>query len=404
MRLASVLSSLLLGILLLGTRPLAAQTIPPQGEAATFEAATWNIEWLGDTDNGPTNEQLQQDRAIAVLGQSDIDLWCLQEVSSTSAFNNILATLGDGYAGVLSTDSGRQRLAYVYKTDVVQNLGTENVLTQFDFEFAGRPPLQMRARVLTQEDGGTIQTDVRVLCFHAKAFSDVASYNRRVAASEALKNYSDNLAAINTRVLLLGDYNDELGGSTSGSRPSPYANFVEDDGYVFASADLDASNTPTFCGNSSCTSGSTLDHIAFTDNLAGPYVEGSGNRYDELLGALPGYTFTVSDHLPVFARFDFGTSVSADDDATPSRFALDAPFPNPFTAAASVRFALPSAVPVDLAVFDALGRRVATLASGPRPAGPHTVTLDGGALPPGLYLVRLTAGDQSATRRLVRVP
>lgn len=400
MRLASLLAVLLGG----APTPLAAQDLPPQGTDATFDVGTWNIEWFGDSDDGPTNEQLQQDRAAAVIGQSEVDLWCLQEIASTTAFNNLLTTLGDGYAGVLATDSGRQRLAYVYKTDVVQNLGTQNVLTAFDFEFAGRPPLQMRARVLTQTDGAPLQTDVRALCFHAKAFSDVSSYNRRVDASEALKNYTDNLAAINTQVMILGDYNDELGASTSSGRTSPYANFVEDDGYVFASAELDATNTPTFCGNSSCSGGSTLDHIAFTANLAAPYVEGSGDRYDEILGPLGGYTFTVSDHLPVIAQFDFGRGVNAEDDGAPTRFALDAPFPNPFAEAATIRFALPSAAPVDLAVFDALGRRVATLASGTRAAGSHTVTFEGGTLPPGLYLVRLTAADATATRRLVRVP
>ncbi|MEL7170409.1 MAG: endonuclease/exonuclease/phosphatase family protein [Bacteroidota bacterium] len=396
-------ASLLVLLLGMALTPLAAQDLPAQGTDATFDVGTWNIEWFGDGDDGPTNEQLQQDRAAAVIGESEVDLWCLQEIASTTAFANLLATLGDGYAGVLATDSGRQRLAYVYKTDVVQNLGTQHVLTEFDFAFAGRPPLQMRARVLTQTDGAPIQTDVRALCFHAKAFSDVSSYNRRVDASEALKNYTDNLAAINTQVMILGDYNDELGQSTSSGRTSPYANFVDDDGYVFASADLDASNTPTFCGNSSCSGGSTLDHIAFTANLAAPYVEGSGDRYDEILGPLGGYTFTVSDHLPVTAQFEFGRGVNAEDDSSPTRFALDAPFPNPFAEAATVRFAVPSATPVDLAVFDALGRRVATLASGTRSAGSHTVTFEGGTLPPGLYLVRLIAGDATATRRLVRV-
>lgn len=93
---------------------------------------------------------------------------------------------------------------------------------------------------------------------------------------------------------------------------------------------------------------------------------------------------------------------------TPEVFALEAPFPNPFRGEAAVRFSLAEAATVRLEAFDALGRRVAILAEGPRPAGQHTARFDGSALAPGLYLVRLTAsgssGERTATRRVLRVP
>ena len=89
--------------------------------------------------------------------------------------------------------------------------------------------------------------------------------------------------------------------------------------------------------------------------------------------------------------------------STPPPFALQAPFPNPFRTATTLTYTLPAATDVRLDVFDALGRRVATVAEVLRPAGTHAVDFDAGALPPGLYIVRLSANGQRATRRLVRI-
>ncbi|MEM1042108.1 MAG: hypothetical protein AAGI91_05710 [Bacteroidota bacterium] len=74
--------------------------------------------------------------------------------------------------------------------------------------------------------------------------------------------------------------------------------------------------------------------------------------------------------------------------ALPQAVSLSAPFPNPFAAQATVRFALPEAAEVRCVVYDALGRRVATLAEGWRDAGYHEAVFDGCGLPAGLYLLR----------------
>ena len=77
--------------------------------------------------------------------------------------------------------------------------------------------------------------------------------------------------------------------------------------------------------------------------------------------------------------------------------------PNPFRAQTTIPYRLPSAGPVTLAVYDALGRRVAVLVDGVQEAGAHRATFDGDGLPAGLYLVRLDAAGQTATRRVMRL-
>jgi len=90
------------------------------------------------------------------------------------------------------------------------------------------------------------------------------------------------------------------------------------------------------------------------------------------------------------------------------RVALSAPRPNPSSSATRLEFSLPEAARVDLSVFDASGRRVATLLQGELSAGPRTATWDGRdsygrPVSAGLYFARLTTPQGSAERRIARV-
>ena len=75
--------------------------------------------------------------------------------------------------------------------------------------------------------------------------------------------------------------------------------------------------------------------------------------------------------------------------------------PNPVRAATTLRFALPAASDVRLAVVDALGRTVRRLDLGARPAGADDAVLSAGGLAPGVYTVRLDAGARSTAVRVV---
>ena len=89
----------------------------------------------------------------------------------------------------------------------------------------------------------------------------------------------------------------------------------------------------------------------------------------------------------------------------PDAYALSDVYPNPFNPSATIRFALPEAAEVRLVVYDVVGREVARLVEGKRPAGYHVAHFDGARLASGLYLYRLTArgeaGAFSKTGRMV---
>ena len=78
--------------------------------------------------------------------------------------------------------------------------------------------------------------------------------------------------------------------------------------------------------------------------------------------------------------------------------------PNPATRATTLRFRLAQAAHVRMDVYDALGRRVATLADGTREPGEHELTLDGRALPAGVYLCRLAVDGQPHLRKATLLP
>lgn len=74
---------------------------------------------------------------------------------------------------------------------------------------------------------------------------------------------------------------------------------------------------------------------------------------------------------------------------------------HPVRGSADVRFGLPTAGAVHLAVFDLLGREHAVLADGLLGAGGHTATWDATDVPAGVYVVRLTSGGQARSRLLI---
>ena len=83
-------------------------------------------------------------------------------------------------------------------------------------------------------------------------------------------------------------------------------------------------------------------------------------------------------------------------------------YPNPFQNEVSLRYDLAKPAPVTATVLDLTGRTVATLTRGEQQgAGTHWLTWDGqttagSVAPAGVYLLRLEAGTQSHTLRLVR--
>ncbi len=75
--------------------------------------------------------------------------------------------------------------------------------------------------------------------------------------------------------------------------------------------------------------------------------------------------------------------------------------PNPFNPTTVLSYKLQVASSVSLTVFDIQGREVAMLVDGYREAGVHEATFDASNLASGIYLYSLSAGDFSASGKMV---
>jgi hypothetical protein len=90
----------------------------------------------------------------------------------------------------------------------------------------------------------------------------------------------------------------------------------------------------------------------------------------------------------------------------PSAFSLSPAYPNPFNPSTTIRFTLPQPGEAELAIYNLLGQKMATLARGVQEAGPHTLAWNGRdeygrELSSGVYLCRLRAGGRVETRKLL---
>ncbi|MBU1984762.1 T9SS type A sorting domain-containing protein [bacterium] len=100
-----------------------------------------------------------------------------------------------------------------------------------------------------------------------------------------------------------------------------------------------------------------------------------------------------------------GEAAAGDDlrASLPKRFALRAPYPNPFNATTTLHFDLPRASSVRLRIYDVLGRETAVLVDEVRSAGTHRIIWNAADLSSGIYFVRLEADAAVQTRKLLLV-
>ncbi len=101
---------------------------------------------------------------------------------------------------------------------------------------------------------------------------------------------------------------------------------------------------------------------------------------------------------PSVARLAGDESAAAPEVAREGTFS----YPNPAGGYATIRYTLREAGPVDVALYDAQGRKVTTLAAGRwQEAGSHETTLNAASLPNGLYFYRIGTGRRQLTGKLL---
>ncbi len=104
----------------------------------------------------------------------------------------------------------------------------------------------------------------------------------------------------------------------------------------------------------------------------------------------------------IYSRDFLWTQDAIDEPTGPvTTFRLDQNYPNPFNPTTAISYQLSATSHVTLAVYDVLGRKVATLVDERQSEGSHTVVFDGSNYASGVYFYRLTAPGVNIVRKML---
>ena len=270
--------------------------VPKIGSDTTLDVGTWNIEWFGDSLNGPSNDATQLKNVTEVIKNMDLDVLGLCEISNAGYWAKLQANLPD-YGAVLTTYSQTQKTGLLYRKSMFRLLYSKSILLAFDYEFAsGRFPLE----VALETQWGSKKDTMYVWVMHLKANTGstsekLTSYNRRAKAAEELKNYLDPKKR--WKGFVLGDWNDDLDMSIVSGKASPFVDWRNDTNYVFPSYRLSLAKQKSTASYSEM-----IDHMCVTASMKSNWLM---NQSGVMVGDayVPSYRFNTSDHYPVWAKF-----------------------------------------------------------------------------------------------------
>lgn len=270
--------------------------VPKIGTDTTLDVGTWNIEWFGDSLNGPSNEVTQLKNVTEVIQGMNLDLLGLCEISNAGYWAKLQSNLPD-YGAVLTNYSQTQKTGLLYRKSMFRLLYSKSILLAFDYEFAsGRFPLE----VALETQWGSKKDTMYVWVMHLKANTGstsekLTSYNRRAKAAEELKNYLDPKKR--WKGVVLGDWNDDLDVSIVSGKASPFVDWRNDTNYVFPSYRLSLAKQKSTASYSEM-----IDHMCVTTSMKSNWLL---NQSGVMVGDayVPSYRFNTSDHYPVWARF-----------------------------------------------------------------------------------------------------
>jgi endo-1,4-beta-xylanase len=103
------------------------------------------------------------------------------------------------------------------------------------------------------------------------------------------------------------------------------------------------------------------------------------------------------------SAFTTGTQTAVGEEMAqfPSAFFVEQNYPNPFNPSTVIAYTLPNAAHVRIRIFDPIGRECVRLVDAEQAAGAHSVRLEAGAWPSGIYYYRVEAGGKSVVKSML---
>lgn len=274
-----------------GYPPPRSGIVPKVGGSATFDLATWNIEFF---PKDPSTPALVAD----IVTSMDLDVVVVEEIASEDAWSELVARLPE-HEGLLSphvySPGEYQKLGVLYRKGLVTP-GPLRLLFQGDTGPFPRPPITVP---ITVNDGVHAPLQLSLIGVHLKAGTTTDDRSRRIDALATLETYLRGQVdgGYEDDIVILGDFNEVL---TDAASQAVFGDLYSDPTrYKIQTRSYAQSGGITYLGFG----GRDLDHIITTSALE-PELSNGGElvvlRLDQMFG---GYDPLLSDHLPVVLKF-----------------------------------------------------------------------------------------------------
>jgi serine protease len=139
---------------------------------------------------------------------------------------------------------------------------------------------------------------------------------------------------------------------------------------------------------------------------SGPYNIPAGSSIDVAFALAADISVANLRTSFASARSKYNSIITSINDSklpVPYKFELAQNYPNPFNPSTIIKYSISSESHVTLKIFDMLGREVAALVNEQKAPGLYSVNFIAGNLPSGVYLYKLTAGNNTDVKKLVLI-
>lgn len=412
--LMSKIHTVVLAILILCNLPIE-QSIASTGD--TLRIATYNLLNFPGTD--PTG-RIPYFRTVVTTMKPDILV--VQEMQSeqgvTTFLNDVMNASGNGsYTSVVFHNGPDTDNGIFFRTDKVLFVRDSYLNTS---------PRHIAEYVLQIVATGE---ELRLYSLHFKA--GTADTSARLNEATVLRNYL-NALPLGSKFVVAGDFNiyrstepafqkllrDE--GNNNGRLKDPLnAVGVWNNNYAFRYIHTQSPRVRSFGGGSTGGMDDRFDMILTSYALDQSLIVSSytaygndGNHFNDSINRLPNYAVPDSvanalhyaaDHIPAYADFVFTSITSVRGELPGATFVLEQNYPNPFNPSTTIRYSIGGQQHVRLSIFDALGRKVATLVDHEQYSGTHEVVWDASNIAAGMFFYRLQTEEGIRTKSMVLV-
>ena len=117
-------------------------------------------------------------------------------------------------------------------------------------------------------------------------------------------------------------------------------------------------------------------------------------------GAYLAWANTLNGEQDVYFTKIFSGFDNVKNNVTFKKCSISA-YPNPFSNKTTIRYSLNSAAKVKIVVSDMFGHEITTLVDTRKNAGNYLFNWDGGNLPKGMYICKLSAGMETSFVKII---